>query len=38
VKQASGKTAIAEGFALRLARGDVPESLKGKELLSLDLG
>jgi len=33
-----GKTAIAEGMALRLAAGDVPESLKGKELLSLDLG
>ncbi len=33
-----GKTAIAEGLALRLASGDVPESLKGKELLSLDLG
>ncbi len=33
-----GKTAIAEGLALRLAAGDVPESLKGKELLSLDLG
>lgn len=33
-----GKTAIAEGLALRLANGDVPESLKNKELLSLDLG
>jgi ATP-dependent Clp protease ATP-binding subunit ClpB len=33
-----GKTAIAEGLALRLSVGDVPESLKGKELLSLDLG
>src|SRR3989344_1615289 len=33
-----GKTAIAEGLAQRLAVGDVPESLKGKELLSLDLG
>lgn len=33
-----GKTAIAEGLALRLATGEVPESLKGKELLSLDLG
>lgn len=33
-----GKTAIAEGMAQRLAAGDVPESLKGKELLSLDLG
>ena len=33
-----GKTAIAEGLAARLASGDVPESLKGKELLSLDLG
>ena len=33
-----GKTAIAEGLAQRLAVGDVPESLKGKELISLDLG
>ncbi len=33
-----GKTAIAEGLAARLAVGDVPESLKKKELLSLDLG
>lgn len=33
-----GKTAIAEGLATRLALGDVPESLKDKELLSLDLG
>lgn len=34
----TGKTAIAEGLAARMAVGDVPESLKGKELLSLDLG
>ncbi|MFA5996260.1 MAG: AAA family ATPase [Candidatus Paceibacterota bacterium] len=33
-----GKTAIAEGLAARMAQNDVPESLKGKELLSLDLG
>jgi ATP-dependent Clp protease ATP-binding subunit ClpB len=33
-----GKTAIAEGLALRMSANDVPESLKGKELLSLDLG
>ena len=33
-----GKTAIAEGLALRIVDGDVPESLKGKKLLSLDLG
>ncbi len=33
-----GKTAIAEGLAARMATQDVPESLKGKELLSLDLG
>ena len=33
-----GKTAIAEGLAARIAQGDVPQSLKGKELLSLDLG
>ena len=33
-----GKTAIAEGLAARMSSSDVPESLKGKELLSLDLG
>ena len=33
-----GKTAIAEGLAQRMASGDVPESLKGKDLVSLDLG
>ncbi|HUY62772.1 MAG TPA: AAA family ATPase [Candidatus Paceibacterota bacterium] len=33
-----GKTAIAEGLAVRMATNDVPETLKGKELLSLDLG
>lgn len=33
-----GKTAIVEGLALRMAQGDVPESLKEKELVSLDLG
>ncbi len=33
-----GKTAIAEGLAARMAANDVPESLKSKELLSLDLG
>ncbi len=33
-----GKTAIAEGLAARMAVGDVPESLKDKELLTLDLG
>jgi len=33
-----GKTAIAEGLASRMAVGDVPESLKNKELLTLDLG
>ncbi len=33
-----GKTAIAEGLALRMSQGDVPESLKDKELVSLDLG
>lgn len=34
----TGKTAIAEGLALRIVSGDVPESLKGKEIVSLDLG
>ena len=33
-----GKTAIAEGLASRIAANDVPESLRGKELLLLDLG
>lgn len=33
-----GKTAIAEGLAARIASGDVPDSLRDKELVSLDLG
>jgi ATP-dependent Clp protease ATP-binding subunit ClpB len=33
-----GKTAIAEGLALRIVQGDVPDSLKDKKLLSLDMG
>ena len=33
-----GKTAIAEGLALRIVKGDVPESLRDKRLLSLDMG
>ena len=34
----TGKTAIAEGLAIRMAKGDVPESLRGKDLVMLDLG
>ncbi len=33
-----GKTAIVEGLAIRISKGDVPDSLKDKELASLDLG
>jgi len=33
-----GKTAIAEGLALRIVNGDVPEGLKGKRVVSLDMG
>ena len=33
-----GKTAVAEGFALRIVEGDVPDALKNVRLLSLDLG
>ena len=33
-----GKTAIAEGLAQRIVRGDVPENLKSKKLFSLDMG
>lgn len=33
-----GKTAIAEGLAIKISSGDVPESLRDKELVSLDLG
>lgn len=34
----TGKTAIVEGLAIRMAKGDVPESLKNRELVLLDLG
>ena len=34
----TGKTAIVEGLAQRIASGDIPETLKDKELISLDLG
>src|SRR5260370_11991263 len=33
-----GKTAIVEGLALRIIRGDVPEGLKNKRIVSLDMG
>jgi ATP-dependent Clp protease ATP-binding subunit ClpB len=33
-----GKTAIAEGLAIKIAKGDVPESLKGRRVVALDLG
>ena len=34
----TGKTAIAEGIAMRIVRGDVPENLKSKQIYSLDMG
>jgi len=34
----TGKTAIAEGLAVRIAKGDAPESLRDKQVVSLDLG
>ena len=33
-----GKTAVAEGLALKIAKGDVPENLRGRRLLALDMG
>ena len=34
----TGKTAVVEGLALRIANGDVPDSLKGRKLMGLDMG
>ncbi|MEO6152089.1 MAG: ATP-dependent chaperone ClpB [Croceibacterium sp.] len=34
----TGKTAVVEGLAIRIANGDVPDSLKGRSLMSLDMG
>ncbi|HWK42953.1 MAG TPA: ATP-dependent chaperone ClpB, partial [Croceibacterium sp.] len=34
----TGKTAVVEGLALRIANGDVPDSLKGRKLMALDMG
>ena len=33
-----GKTAIAEGLAIRIVQGDIPENLKDKEIIALDMG
>jgi ATP-dependent Clp protease ATP-binding subunit ClpB len=33
-----GKTAIVEGLATRIIHGDVPDSLKGKKVIGLDMG
>ena len=38
LNRVTGKTAIAEGLAHRIVRGDVPENLKSKQLFSLDMG
>ena len=38
MNRVSGKTAIVEGLAHRILRGDVPENLKNKQVYSLDMG